>query len=80
MDEAGLLRTVRTASGGEVPPESYVTIDAMGERTTAPVLVSERTDRTSPDVLTLEASALKGGFQLELSRFALVFSGHFDVH
>ena len=44
-DKLGLTevtrRTVRTASGEEVLPESYVTIHIMGEKTTTPILVSE---------------------------------------
>jgi len=52
-------RRLRTASGEEMLPESYVTIDVMGERTTTPVLVSEKMDRVLLGVLTLEALALK---------------------
>lgn len=52
-------RRVRTASGEEVLPESYVTVEVMGEKTTTPVLISEKMDRTLLGVLTLEALALK---------------------
>jgi aspartyl protease family protein len=52
-------RRVRTASGEEVLPESYVTIEIRGERTTTPVLISEKIDRVLLGVLTLEALALK---------------------
>jgi len=52
-------RRVRTASGEEILPESYVTIDILGERTTTPVLISEKMDRALLGVLTLEALALK---------------------
>lgn len=38
-------RKVKTDSGGEILPESYVTINVMGEKTTTPVLVSDKIDR-----------------------------------
>lgn len=52
-------RRVRTASGEEVLPESYLTINIMGEKTTTPVLIGEKVDRVLLGVLTLEALALK---------------------
>ncbi|MGQ9468463.1 MAG: retroviral-like aspartic protease family protein [Nitrososphaerales archaeon] len=52
-------RRVRTASGEEVLSESYVTIEVEDERTTTPVLISEKVDRVLLGVLTLEALAFK---------------------
>jgi len=52
-------RSVRTASGEEVLPESYVIAEVMGEKTVTPVLISEKLDRVLLGVLTLEALALK---------------------
>jgi hypothetical protein len=51
-------RRVRTASGEELLPESYVSIDVGGERTTTPVLISEKVDRMLLGVLTLEAPSI----------------------
>lgn len=52
-------RRVRTAGGEEELPESYALVEVLGERTTTPVLLSERLDRVLMGALTLEALALK---------------------
>ena len=52
-------RRVRTASGWEEMPESYVIIEILGQKTTMPVMISEKLDRALIGVLTLEALALK---------------------
>lgn len=53
------FRKVRTASGVEELPESYVVVEALGERAVTPVLISDKLDRVLIGVLTLEALALK---------------------
>jgi len=52
-------RKVRTASGEEELNESYLIIEILGEKTTTPVLISERLDRILIGALTLEALAFK---------------------
>lgn len=52
-------RKVRTASGEEELNESYLIIEILGEKTTTPVLISEKLDRISIGALTLEALAFK---------------------
>jgi len=52
-------RKVKTASGEETLPESYVIIEIFLEKTTTPVLISDKLDRTLIGTLTLEALALK---------------------
>ena len=52
-------RKVKTASGEETLPESYLIIEILDEKTTTPVLISNKLDRTLIGTLTLEALALK---------------------
>lgn len=52
-------RKVRTASGEEELNESYLIIEILGEKTTTPVLISEKLDRILIGALTLEALAFK---------------------
>ena len=52
-------RKVRTASGEEELNESYLIIEILGEKTTTPVLISEKPDRVLIGALTLEALAFK---------------------
>lgn len=52
-------RRVRTASGEEELPESYLLIEILDEKTTTPVLISDKLDRVLVGALTLEALALK---------------------
>ena len=40
-------------------PESYVIIEILGQKTTMPVLISEKLDRALIGILTLDALALK---------------------
>jgi hypothetical protein len=44
---------------GEALPESYIIIEVKEERTTTPVLISDKIDRVILRVLTLEALAFK---------------------
>jgi len=52
-------RKVKTASGEETLPESYLIIEMLDEKTTTPVLISNKLDRTLIGTLTLEALALR---------------------
>lgn len=52
-------RRLRTASGEEEMPESYLMIEILNEKTTTPVIISDKLDRVLVGVLTLEALALK---------------------
>ena len=52
-------RKVKTASGEEELVESYLIIEILNEKTTTPVLLSDRLDRVLIGALTLEALAFK---------------------
>lgn len=52
-------RRVRTAGGEEELPESYLMIEVLDEKSTTPVLISDRLDIVLIGALTLEALALK---------------------
>ena len=52
-------RKVKTASGEEELIESYLIIEVLNEKTTTPVLISDKLDRVLIGTLTLEALAFK---------------------